>query len=330
MRTSEARLPTAAAWLVGAWLAAGAAAPARAQTDDADPAGGVDEAAATDDAEEARDGGADVRPDPPLAVVVVVEGTEAYLGNEHRADGCSGTDCDVGLARGAYDVVAAALGPAEGGGTLSQAGGPSSRGALVVYGDGVDLRQPMTALADLTYDKLGHQQAYEGRQGHDLVAALHQAYVLLRDEPIERKLLVIFSDGVDPSAREVNFRELGEQLAGIGAEVEALVDPAASPEVAPAEREAGVANLRTVGLVRDARDVRQARRVIGELVERERARAVAARRAVALGAGVDAFAVKMTSGRVTGSARRRRWWLVAPVLLAVAVLALVLRRSPPR
>lgn len=155
--------------------------------------------------------------DEPLALVVLVEGHELYMGNDSYAASACPADAiceEVSRTAGAHAALALALGgpddrriPT----TMAKAGPPGSQGALLVYGDGVDVRHPMRPLAELTGDKLGAQERQRGVSDRDLFAGLRAAHALLAATQA-RRVLIVISDGVDPSVSPDEIRAVRNLL----------------------------------------------------------------------------------------------------------------------
>lgn len=175
-------------------------------------------------ADRARAQDAPAAPTDRLAVVVLIQGDEGYLGNVASADVCGAYGCPYPARLGAYDVLAAALGtsaPAAAGAapTIAGDGPPGAVGALLVYGRGVDVRRPMGPLATLTGASLGGRKRQLGVHAQELVLGLRRAGELLAATTARRRLLIVISDGVDPSAAPGNVRAVARDLARAQVEV---------------------------------------------------------------------------------------------------------------
>ena len=154
-----------------------------------------------------------------LALVVLVEGHEFYFGNDKyveepgKAPDGAAVDPDKPIefgtprSAGVYDVILAAL-DAPGAKddeiptTINRAGPPGSKGALVVYSVGVDVRYPMGDLKGLTGDKLGPQEMQKDKRRRDFVDGLREAHTQLKRATASRKVLFVISDGFDGSGTE--------------------------------------------------------------------------------------------------------------------------------
>ena len=219
-----------------------------------------------------------------IALALLIEGHEYYFGNDHyRAAATSsasstppaGSDRpeNVPVVAGVYEPLRAALdgaGP-DRAAALATAGPPGSKGALLVYGTGVDLRQPMADLARLTGDKLGAQELQRGNVTRDLLIGLGRARAELRGVDATRKVLIVIGDGIDPAASPADFADLRRLLDRDGIEVFALslASPSAFLQLERADRERGLANLRGLGRVKVVADGRALGRALAALVTDE-------------------------------------------------------------
>ena len=119
--------------------------------------------------------------DDRLALVVLIQGDERWIGNETYQ-----TEDDDRM-EGAFTGLGAAVD------ALSQGGPPGSMGALMVYTSGkVEVKQAMGPIEGLGA-ALGTQQDYKGL-GVPLTVGLDEAYAALA-QASGRKVLVVFGDG---------------------------------------------------------------------------------------------------------------------------------------
>lgn len=123
--------------------------------------------------------------DDRMAMVVLVQGDERWMGNEtYRSED------DPDRQEGAYMGIGPSLD------ALGQAGPPGSLAALLVYTAGkADLKQPMGDATQLSAASLGGQKDYEGKIGIPLLVGLDQAITLFDQHPGYRKILVVIGDG---------------------------------------------------------------------------------------------------------------------------------------
>jgi hypothetical protein len=150
-----------------------------------------------------------------LAIVVLVEGHQYYFGTDKYVQPPAPPNPDAPVdpsavriigtkfSKGVYDTICNALdAPAgkedETPTTISSAGNPSgSKGALLVYSVGVDVRYPMGALKDLTCDKLGAQELQKGKTSRELAEGLREALAQLKKASATRRVLFVIADGFD-------------------------------------------------------------------------------------------------------------------------------------
>ncbi len=147
-----------------------------------------------------------------LAIVVLVEGHQYYFGNDKYVQAPAPANPDAPpdpnavriitkVSKGVYDVICNAL-DAPGGKddevptTISTAGNASSsKGALIVYSVGADVRYPMGPLKDVTCDKLGAQELQKGKTSREIAEGLRESLTQLKKASATRRVLFIISDG---------------------------------------------------------------------------------------------------------------------------------------
>lgn len=147
-----------------------------------------------------------------LAIVVLVEGHQYYFGNDKYVQAPAPANPDAPpdpnavriitkVSKGVYDVICNAL-DAPGGKddeiptTISTAGNASSsKGALIVYSVGADVRYPMGPLKDVTCDKLGAQELQKGKTSREIGEGLRESLTQLKKASATRRVLFIISDG---------------------------------------------------------------------------------------------------------------------------------------
>ncbi len=151
-----------------------------------------------------------------LAIVVLVEGHQYYFGTDKYVQPpAPPTPDDPGappptirvigtkFSKGVYDVICNALdAPAgkeeETPTTISSAGNPSgSKGALLLYSVGADVRYPMGPLKDVTCDKLGAQELQKGKTSRELAEGLRESLAQLKKASATRRVLFVIADGFD-------------------------------------------------------------------------------------------------------------------------------------
>lgn len=149
-----------------------------------------------------------------LAIVVLVEGHQYYFGNDKYTQPPPTPDPNapvdpnavkiiVKFEKGVYDVIVNALDAPAGKAdeiptTISAAGNESgSKGALIVYSVGADVRYPMGPLKQLTGDKLGAQELQKGKTERALAEGLRESLNQLKKASATRRVLFVISDGFD-------------------------------------------------------------------------------------------------------------------------------------
>jgi FHA domain len=213
-----------------------------------------------------------------LAIVVLVEGHEYYFGNdkykEQPKPNPDGSIDVVAITGGVYEVIKLAL-DAPGAeneddvpSTISRAGPPGSKGALLVYGTGVDTRQPMGPLGDLTGDKLGEQERQKNNVTRDLMAGLRESLGQLTRVAANRKVLFVISDGVDPSATTDDFKALRKEFDNAKIEVFPMSLTSVSDYIGDSKNviAQGLANLKSLGPAKQAKDGKELSNAIAGVV----------------------------------------------------------------
>jgi hypothetical protein len=126
-----------------------------------------------------------VESDDPMALVVLVQGDERWMGNETYIDAE-----DPDRMEGAYTSLGLALD------ALAKAGPPGSKAALLVYTQGrADAKVPMGDASQLSASALGSQQDYKDNIGVPLLVGLDEALNLFDKHAGYRKILVVIGDG---------------------------------------------------------------------------------------------------------------------------------------
>jgi len=162
-----------------------------------------------------------------LAIVVLVEGHQYYFGNDKYVQAPPAPDPASGgeqirvlvkQSKGVYDVIVNALDTPAGKAdeiptTISAAGNPSgSKGALIVYSVGADVRYPMGDLKGLTGATLGPQELQKGKTSRDLAEGLRESLTQLKKASASRRVLFVISDGFDAGSVD-DIKGLQKQFA---------------------------------------------------------------------------------------------------------------------
>ena len=123
-----------------------------------------------------------------LALALVVNGSEAWMGNE---DVVASDSPDLvpgvlkGLKQGLQSVPFASAGPA------------GSKGVLITFGDKPEIRVPMGPLTNITGEALGSQKDYFKKTGNAMVQGIDLALAELHKVTAAQKVLVVVCDGND-------------------------------------------------------------------------------------------------------------------------------------
>jgi hypothetical protein len=126
-----------------------------------------------------------VESDDPMAMVVLIQGDERWIGNESYLDAE-----DPDRMEGAFQGLGAALD------ALAKAGPPGSKTAVLIYSQGrADPKLPMGDAAQLGAGALGSQKDYQNNIGVPLLVGLDEALNLFDKHAGYRKILVTIGDG---------------------------------------------------------------------------------------------------------------------------------------
>ncbi len=121
--------------------------------------------------------------DEPLALVVLIQGDERWMGNETYEED------EDNLSPGAFTGLGAALD------ALQKAGPPGSKAVVLAYRGGKPVeKMPLGPLSELSGTVLGQQKDYEGI-GVPLIPGITSAATMLANMGSYRKVLVIMGDG---------------------------------------------------------------------------------------------------------------------------------------
>lgn len=187
-----------------------------------------------------------------LALVLLVEGHEHYVGNRRYTPRSSGEQSPTPVA-GIYEALVSALdAPSapddEVPRTLRNAGPAGSQGALIVYAGTADVRLPMGDLRRLDGVALGAQELQRGRSRRDLAGGLRAAQAELRRVSAPHKALIVISDGVSPGGHD-EITSIKRQLDRDHVEVVALHLELPSEQLAVdgKGRQAAVRVMKTLG-----------------------------------------------------------------------------------
>lgn len=178
------------------------------------------------------------RGDEPMAVAVVVQGGEIFMGNDDIEPEDSPARY-VGALKGIEAAFARA--------NLGALAPAASQGFVIAYGDSAQLRVPPRPLAGLDGAAFGTQRDYYNKLGTDLVGGVSMAMAMLHETSAARKVLIVIGDGNDtnPELAAAQLVELKKQAARDRVETFALVYKSALSEPAT-EITRMIAHARTV------------------------------------------------------------------------------------
>ncbi len=127
-----------------------------------------------------------IKSDDKLAMVVLVQGSGRWMGNETYAEEEEGEE----PLTGAFSAIPSAVDE------LAKAGPPGSQAALLVYANGKAIeKQAMDDATKLSGSSLGSQKDYEDVLDSPLLAGLSEATNLLDGFGRFRRVLVVIGDG---------------------------------------------------------------------------------------------------------------------------------------
>jgi hypothetical protein len=142
-----------------------------------------------------------------IAIALVINGQEIWIGNDDIE-----TDENAKYA-GVLKNLEAAIDKLN----LAQAGPGGSKGIVVSYSQGAEVKVPMSPLEKVTGAALGGQKDYRGKLGTDMVQGITMAQAELSKVVTDRKALIVVGDGCDTNPEEAKRqlptlkKELGKQ-----------------------------------------------------------------------------------------------------------------------
>lgn len=122
-----------------------------------------------------------------VAIAIVYQGAEVWIGNDDIIP-----EEDPGRYLGALRGIRGAV--AE---VANHHLPRGSEGALITYGDGAQLRQPLMNIATFVPELVGSQKDYYNRLGTDLVSGVDLAFAQLAKSNAAVKALIVIGDGND-------------------------------------------------------------------------------------------------------------------------------------
>lgn len=125
-----------------------------------------------------------------IAIALVINGQEIWVGNDDYE-----TDENAKYA-GVLKNLEAAIDKLQ----LGSAGPPGSKGVVVSYSTGADIKVPMGDLKLITGGALGSQKDYHGKIGTDMVQGITLGLAELSRVSTARKALIVVGDGNDTNS----------------------------------------------------------------------------------------------------------------------------------
>jgi hypothetical protein len=150
-----------------------------------------------------------------LAVALVINGQEIWIGNDDYE-----TDENAKYA-GVLKNLAQAIDKLQ----LGNAGPPGSKGLVVSYSTGAEIKVPLSDLKAITGAALGGQKDYYRKIGTDMVQGITMGLTELSKAPTARKVLIVVGDGADtnPEGAKAQLKDLKEQARKENIQVFAIV-----------------------------------------------------------------------------------------------------------
>jgi hypothetical protein len=138
-----------------------------------------------------------------IAIALVINGQWVWIGNDdYEQDENAKYAGVLKNLQGAIDKL-----------QLGNAGPTGSKGMIVSYSTGADIKVPMGDLKQITGAALGTQKDYQGKIGTDLVQGITMAMAELSKVATARKAMIVVGDGTDtaPEAARSQLKDLKEQ-----------------------------------------------------------------------------------------------------------------------
>jgi hypothetical protein len=115
---------------------------------------------------------------------------------------------------------------------LGSAGPPGSKGVVVSYSNGAEIKVQLGDLKNITGGALGEQKDYKNKIGTDMVSGISMAMGELQKAATARKALIVVGDGNDTNneAAKPQLADMKKQAAGQGIQLFAIIykDPISS------------------------------------------------------------------------------------------------------
>jgi hypothetical protein len=122
-----------------------------------------------------------------IAIALVINGQEIWIGNDKVEPD------PAAQYAGVLENLASAIDRLK----LGEAGPPGSKGLIISYSTGAEIKVPMSPLKELTGAALGGQKDYRGKIGTDMVQGITLGIAELSKASTVRKALIVVGDGND-------------------------------------------------------------------------------------------------------------------------------------
>jgi hypothetical protein len=138
-----------------------------------------------------------------IAIALVINGQEIWIGN-HKVEPDPAAQYP-----GVLENLTAAIDRLK----LGEAGPPGSKGVIISYSTGAEIKLPMSPLVELTGAALGSQEDYRGKIGTDMVQGITLGIAELSKATTVRKALIVVGDGhdTDDDRAKTQLQELKDQ-----------------------------------------------------------------------------------------------------------------------
>ena len=122
-----------------------------------------------------------------IAIALVINGQEIWIGNEDVEQD------PAAQYQGVLKNLTSAIDRLK----LGEAGPPGSKGVIISYSTGAEVKMQMSPLKELTGAALGSQKDYRGKIGTDMVQGITLGIAELSKATTSRKALIVVGDGHD-------------------------------------------------------------------------------------------------------------------------------------
>jgi hypothetical protein len=138
-----------------------------------------------------------------IAIALVINGQEIWIGNDKVEQD------PAAQYQGVLENLTAAIDRLK----LGEAGPPGSKGVIISYSTGAEIKLAMSPLKELTGAALGSQKDYRGKIGTDMVQGITLGIAELSKATTVRKALIVVGDGhdTDNDRAKTQLKDLKDQ-----------------------------------------------------------------------------------------------------------------------